>query len=147
MQTATRDLALTHCRARSVVGLGLMVVPGLLGRAWLGRGGGTPATRAGLRMMGARDVVLGVGALTATKEGSHGPEWLGMAAVADAVDAVVCLVTPKLGWRARVVGLVAAASALLGLRLARDLADEREAARLAEEQAVLDEAAAISAAS
>lgn len=142
MQTATRDLAITLTRARAILGLGLLVVPGVLGRAWLGRGGGAPATRAGLRMTGARDVVLGVGALTAIKEGAHGPEWMSMAAVADGVDAAVCLVSPGIGWRARIVGLVAGASAVLGLRLARDLADEREAARLAEEQAVLAASAA-----
>lgn len=137
MQTATRDLAITLTRARAILGLGLLVIPGALGRAWLGRAGGAPATRAGLRMLGARDAVLGVGTLTAIKEGAHGPEWMSMAAVADGVDAAVCLVSPGIPKRTRIVGLIAAASAVLGLRLARDLADEREAARLAEEQALL----------
>lgn len=141
MQTATRDLAITFNRARAILGLGLLLVPGALGRAWLGRGSGAPAARAGLRMMGARDVVLGVGGLTAIKEGAHGPEWMSMAAVADGVDAAVCLVSPGIPKRARVVGLIAAAAAVLGLRLARDLADEREAARLAEEQALAASAA------
>lgn len=143
MQTATRDLAMTFTRARAILGLGLLLVPGALGRAWLGRGSGAPAARAGLRMMGARDIVLGVGGITAIKEGAHGPEWMSMAAVADGFDAAVCLVSPGIPKRARIVGLIAAASAVLGLRLARDLADEREAERLADDQAPLAGAAGI----
>lgn len=131
MEQDLRSTALVFTRTRAVAGLALLVAPATSARSWLGSGAAGPAPRALARMMGARDVVLGVGSLSAIKEGSHGPEWLGMAAVADAVDAAVCLFSPRLGWRARVVGVVAALSAGFGLKLARDLADERDAAAAA----------------
>lgn len=128
MDQDPRSIAIVFTRARAVVGLTLMAVPGSAGRAWLGSGAAGPAARAVTRMLGSRDVVLGVGSLNAIKEGRHGPEWLGMSAIADGVDAAVCLFAPKLGWRARVVGVVAALSAGFGLKMARDLADRRNAA-------------------
>ena len=127
MEKDPGSVALVFTRVRAVVGLALLVAPGASGRAWLGSGAGSAAARAVTRMLGSRDVVLGIGSLSAIKEGRHGPEWLGMAAIADGVDAAVCLFAPKLGWRARVVGVVAAMSAGFGLKLARDLADRRDA--------------------
>ncbi|GIU90246.1 MAG: hypothetical protein KatS3mg010_1345 [Acidimicrobiia bacterium] len=50
-------------------------------------------------MMGARDVVLGLGALTAVKERTQDAEWLAMGAVADAVDAAVSLAAPGISRR------------------------------------------------
>ncbi len=128
MEQDLRSTALVFTRTRAVAGLALLVAPATSARSWLGAGATGPTTRAVARMMGARDVVLGIGSLSAIKEGSHGPEWLGMSAIADGVDAAVCLFSPKLGWHARVVGVVAALSAGFGLKLARDLADERTAA-------------------
>jgi len=136
MEEDPRNIAIVFTRARAVVGLALMAAPGWAGRAWLGAGAAGPAARAVTRMLGSRDVVLGVGSLSAIKEGRHGPEWLGMSAVADGVDAAVCLFAPKLGWRARIVGVVAALSAGFGLKLARDIADRRDAASDAASAAV-----------
>lgn len=131
MEQDPRRIAVVFTRVRAVVGLALVVAPGAAGRAWLGADATSAAARAVTRMLGSRDVVLGIGSLTAVKEGRHGSEWLGMSAVADAADAAVCLFAPKLGWRARVVGVVAALSAGFGLKLARDIADRRDAAAAA----------------
>ncbi len=50
-----------------------------------------------------------------------------MSAFVDAIDALVLLATPGLPVRARLLGVVAAGSAVAGLVAARSLADERAA--------------------
>jgi hypothetical protein len=52
-------------------------------------------------------------------------EWVGMGAVADAVDGVVSLATPGLTPQARLVSLVGGGAAAVGLLASRRLADER----------------------
>jgi hypothetical protein len=130
-----RQLALALGRARAVVGLVMVVFPGLAGGLWLGRGAREPVGRAAMRMLGARDLVLGVGAITTVKEDTAGPEWLGMGAVADGVDAITMLVTPGLPKRARLSVVVPAAAAVLGIRCAKALAAERDRAALAADAA------------
>ena len=118
--------ALILARSRAVVGLILVVLPGLA--SWLWFGESSARTRALLRMVGARDLVLGVGALTSVKEQTQDAEWVGMGAIADAVDGIVTLTVPGIPMRGRLVGPVALGSALIGIRTARELADAREAA-------------------
>ncbi|HUI48678.1 MAG TPA: hypothetical protein VL119_08275 [Acidimicrobiia bacterium] len=120
-----RRVALILARARAVNGLVLLVLPGLVGRVLFGRAGAQPTTRALLRIVGVRDLVLGVGAITTLKEGTMDAEWVGMGAVADAVDGVVSLVTPGLLLRSRVVSFAGGGAAAIGLLAARALADER----------------------
>ena len=50
-----------------------------------------------------------------------------MGRIADAVDGFVTLTTPGLALRSRLVAPTALASGVLGLKLARDLADARKA--------------------
>jgi hypothetical protein len=125
MDLDTRTSALVIARSRAVVGLVLLCVPGLAARLWLGES--SPRIRALLRMVGVRDLILGVGALTTVKERTQDAEWIGMGAVADAVDGLVSLTTSRLPLRGRLVGPTALGSAALGIKLARDLADAREA--------------------
>src|SRR5262245_52169428 len=105
-----RRVALVIARARAVNGLVLLILPGIVGRLLFGKAGSQPTTRALLRLVGVRDLVLGVGAITTLKEQTMDAEWVGMGAVADAVDGVVSLVTPGLGPRARVVSLIGGAA-------------------------------------
>ena len=118
--------ALVLARGRAVVGLILVLLPGLA--AWLWFGESSAHTRALLRMVGVRDLVLGVGALTSVKEHTQDAEWIGMGAVADAVDGIVTLTMPGMARRGRLVGPVALGSAVIGIKAARELADAREAA-------------------
>ena len=124
MDLDTRTTALVVGRARAIAGLVLLLVPGVAARLWLGES--SPRMRALLRMVGIRDLILGVGALTTTKERTQDAEWVGMGAVADAVDGLVTLTTPGLPIRGRLVGPISLGSAVLGIKIARDLADERE---------------------
>jgi hypothetical protein len=122
-----RRYALLLARARASIGLNLLLFPTLSTR--LGIGTPTPTSNVALRMAGLRDVALGLGAVNEIREGDRGPEWLGWGAVADGVDALVLLATPGLPKRARLGGLLAGAAAIVGMRLAWLLADERAAPR------------------
>ena len=128
MDLETRKTALVLARCRAVMGMVLVFLPGLV--AWLWCGESSPRTRALLRMVGVRDLVLGVGALTSVKERTQDAEWVGMGAIADAVDGVVTLTVPGIPLRGRLVGPAAIGSSLLGIKIARELADAREAAPL-----------------
>jgi len=126
MDLDTRTTALVLGRSRAVIGLVLVFLPGLAARLWFGEN--SARTRALLRMVGVRDLILGVGALTSVKEGTQDAEWIGMGALVDAVDGFVTLTAPGIPRRGRLVGPAALGSAALGLKLARDLADARETA-------------------
>jgi hypothetical protein len=126
----SRTTALALARTRAAIGLVLLFVPGLAARLWLGET--SPRIRALLRMVGVRDLILGVGALTTVKERTHDAEWVGMGAIADAVDGLVTLTTPRLPLRSRLVGPTALGAAVLGMKVARDLADSRELASVSE---------------
>jgi hypothetical protein len=125
MDDDQRRIALIIARARAVNGLVTLILPGVVGRILFGRAGEQPTTRALLRLVGVRDLVLGVGAITTLKEGTMDAEWVGMGAVADAVDGIVSLVTPGLARRSRFVSLVGGAAAAIGLSASRALADAR----------------------
>jgi hypothetical protein len=125
-----RRVALAIARGRAVNGLVMLVAPGVVGRALFGAAGRQPTTRALLRLVGIRDLVLGIGAITTLKEHTMDAEWVGMGAVADAVDGVVSLVTPGLTLRSRSVTLIGGGAAAAGMLAARALADERVARKL-----------------
>jgi hypothetical protein len=128
MDFEPRQTALILARSRAVVGLTLVLLPGLAGWLWFGES--SARTRALLRMVGVRDLVLGVGALTSVKEHTQDAEWVGMGAIADAVDGIVTLTVPGLPMRGRLVGPAALGSAVIGIQTARALADAREAAAI-----------------
>src|SRR5262245_34078248 len=119
----TRRAALYFARGRSLLGLGLTLLPGAATK--IGVGTPNPPARALMRMVGVRDLAIGLGAVAGVREGIQAPEWLGWGAVADGVDALALLLTPGLPKRARLSGLVAAGGAVAGMKLAWDLADQR----------------------
>jgi hypothetical protein len=61
------------------------------------------------------------------KEQTQDAEWVGMGGVADAVDGLVSLTAPGLPARGRLVGPAALGSAVISVKIARDLADARTA--------------------
>jgi hypothetical protein len=120
-----RRVALVLARARAVNGLVMLVLPGAVGWVVFGKAGREPTARALLRLVGIRDLVLGIGAITTLKEQTMDAEWVGMGAAADAVDGLVSLVTPGLTARARVVSLIGGGAAAVGLLASRKIADAR----------------------
>jgi hypothetical protein len=125
MELNLRQAALIIARGRAVNGLVMLALPGVFGTALLGRKATTPALRATLRLMGARELVLGVGAITTVKEHTMDAEWVGMGAVVDAIDGAVMLTAPGIAPRARLASIIGATSATIGLLAAREMADER----------------------
>jgi hypothetical protein len=132
MDVDHRQVALGIARARAINGLFLLILPGLAGRTFLGKDVNQPVVKALLRLLGVRDLVLGVGAITTLKEKTMDAEWVGVGAVCDAVDAAVMLSMPGLGWRARFTSLAGVSSAATGLMAARALADARDTVDVAE---------------
>jgi hypothetical protein len=125
MDPQRRLVALWVCRLRALLGLKLVLFPRLITKVGLGTP--TPVSTAVVRMVGVRDLAIGLGGVAGVREGTQAPEWMGWGAAADGVDALALLVTPGLPKRARLVGLLAAGSAVVGMRLAWELADERAA--------------------
>ena len=119
-----RRVALYVSRTRVGLGLVMLVAPRLAFGPLYGPGASTPAGAALGRMMGAREAALGAGAAIAAGERHGSANWMSMVALADGVDAVVNLTSRRLGWRGRVVGVVAAASSAAHLVFAKRLASE-----------------------
>jgi hypothetical protein len=100
-----------------------LLVPEFVGRTMTGRDGSEGGTRLFARMVGARDLGLGLGLLVALERGAPVRGWLEASAVVDGDDAAACLlgrhhIRPSVFPAA--VGL-AAAGALLSAWLARQL--------------------------
>ena len=86
-----RDLAVSLARARIAIGVVSLVAPGFVGRAMTGRAGSEGGTRLFARMVGARDLGLGLGVVIALDRGAPVRGWLEASAVVDGIDAAACL--------------------------------------------------------
>jgi hypothetical protein len=85
-----RGLATSLARGRIAIGAAALAAPGLAGRVMFGRDGSRPGVRALARMLGGRDLVLGLGVIIALDRGAPVRGWLEACAVADTVDLVAC---------------------------------------------------------
>jgi hypothetical protein len=118
-----RDLAVSLAGGRIAIGVVSLLAPGLVSSTMTGRDGSGGGTRLFVRMVGARDLGLGLGLLVALNRGAPVRGWLETSAVVDGIDAAACLlarhhIRPTVFPGA--VGL-AAAGALLSAGLARQL--------------------------
>lgn len=114
----TRRLATMNASARCVLGIALLAAP-RLARGWLGSDVHNPAGLALTRMLGARDLALGGGALVALRAGRDVRPWMVGAAGADLVDAVAARSTgggrrTDLATLAALAGAASAAAGALG---------------------------------
>jgi hypothetical protein len=118
-----RNLAVGLARGRIAIGVASLLAPEFVARTMTGPGESTGGTRLFARMVGARDLGLGLGVLVALDRGAPVRGWLEASAVVDGIDAAACLLA-RHHIRTRVlpgaVGL-AAAGALLSTWLARQL--------------------------
>ena len=118
-----RDLAIGLAGGRIAIGVVSLVAPGLVGRAMTNRDGSEGGTRLFARMVGARDLGLGLGLLIALNRGAPVRGWLEASAVVDGIDATACLFARdhiRTSVFPGAVGL-ATAGALLSARLAPQL--------------------------
>ena len=118
-----RELATAMARGRIALGAAAIAAPGVAGRVMFGRDGSHPGVKAFARMLGGRDLVLGLGVVIALDRGAPVRGWLEACAVADTVDLVACTVAREEIPRATYVNTVAlaGAAALAGLWLSRRL--------------------------
>lgn len=120
--TDTKTAIAALAGLRALLGAALLVAPGRVGRPWFGESvTGNRAARAALRSLGARDALLGVGALLALREDAPVRGWLEAGAAADASDLLASLAgggaLPLTG--RRLVPVMSASAAALGGWLAR----------------------------
>jgi hypothetical protein len=118
-----RDLAVSLAGGRVAIGVVALLAPGFVGRTVTGHDGSDGGTRLFARMVGARDLGLGLGLLIALNRGAPVRGWLEASAVVDGIDAGACLLARdhiRTSVFPGVVGL-AAAGALLSARLALQL--------------------------
>ena len=116
-----RDLAVGLAGGRIAIGVASLLAPGLVGRTMTGRDGSAGGTRLFARMVGARDLGLGLGVLAALDRGAPVRGWLEASAVVDGIDAAACLLARhhiRPGVLPGAAGL-AAAGALLSAWLSR----------------------------
>jgi len=118
-----RDLAVSLAGGRIAIGVGSLLAPALVARTMTGSGHARGGTRLFARMVGARDLGLGLGLLIALDRGAPVRGWLEASALVDASDAAACLLARdhiRTSVFPGAVGL-AAAGALVSARLARQL--------------------------
>ena len=118
-----RDLAVGLAGGRIALGVMSLLAPGLVSRTMTGHDGAMSGAPLLARMVGARDLGLGLGVLLALDRGAPVRGWLEASAVVDGIDALACLLA-RHDLRTRVfpaaVGL-ATAGALVSGWLAREL--------------------------
>jgi hypothetical protein len=123
MQPRSITLALALARTRLAIGAAALVAPGLLGRAMWRREGADPAARMFGRMLGGRDIALGLGVVIAIDRGAPVRGWLEAGALADGVDFLSAVAARRELSSGVLTGTAASAggAALLGLWLSRKL--------------------------
>jgi hypothetical protein len=84
--TAARSLARSLAIGRVVFGVGALVAPRVIGRAWVGPHADNPGPAVLARGLGIRDIVLGMIALHTVDHPEVGPRWQRTLAVCDLVD-------------------------------------------------------------
>jgi hypothetical protein len=116
-------LAIALARGRMAVGAAAIAAPGLATRVMGDRQGVAGIAPVFARMLGARDIALGLGTVIALDRGKPVRGWLEAAALADAADSIASMLGREklspIAFKASAV--LAAASAGVGMFLARRL--------------------------
>lgn len=110
-----RQLVIGYSGLRIAYALGLLAAPGRTARPWLGADAGRPGGAIALRGLGARDLALAVGALSAVVSGGSARPWLAACAAGDAVDLTATLVADRESLPRRAKPGTAAAAGGFGL--------------------------------
>lgn len=116
-------LAMSVGRCRIAIGIAVIALPDVAVRAIASDAKADGLAPALLRMLGARDIALGLGTIVALDHGAPVRGWLEGGALSDTMDCVASVIARERLTR-RALGAMAggaAASALLGIALARRL--------------------------
>jgi hypothetical protein len=119
----TRDAAVALARGRIAIGVAALAAPKLAGRVMLGRSGSAAGASVFARMLGGRDIALGLGVVIALDRGAPVRGWLEAGALADGVDLAAALLAREEIPRASLVNAIvlATAGAVTGIVLSRRL--------------------------
>jgi hypothetical protein len=121
MDDVTRGAVRSLALGRMAIGAACLLVPGLVGRGWIGPAASGRGVKALVRALGVRDVVVGLGTLITLDDDRPVAHWLWFGAACDAVDAAATLLAagaiPKRSLLS--VGVMAGSGAVLGARLAQ----------------------------
>jgi hypothetical protein len=90
-----RDVAVGLAVGRIAVGVASLVAPGVVGRAMMGSEGDSGGMRCLFRVVGARDLALGIGVVAALDRRAPVGGWLRASAVADGLDAAGTLLARR----------------------------------------------------
>lgn len=115
---------------RVAVGISALLLPGLVGRLFLGKQLAEAAGgRAAVRTIGARDLALGIGLLIAEQRVKPVRGWVEAGVVVDVLDSAVAVVAaPGVPLLNRVlIALMGAGTALVGATAANRLSERDEA--------------------
>ncbi len=93
MTTPTKVTALVAL-GRLAFGAGLIAAPARVAAGWIGKDAERPAAQVAIRGLGARDVALSAGALTALGDTDQLRRWVLAAAACDLGDVAIALATP-----------------------------------------------------
>jgi hypothetical protein len=117
------DIAVDLGRGRIAIGVISLLAPQLVGRVITGAEPSGAGTTLFARMVGARDIGLGLGLLIALDRGASVRGWLEASAVVDGFDAAACLLARDHVRTSLVPGItgLAASGALLSAWLSRQL--------------------------
>lgn len=118
-----RDIAVAIARGRIALGASALLAPGLAGRLMFGRDASGSGPRLLARMIGGRDIALGLGVVIALDRGAPVRGWLEASALADSVDLASTLIVGDEIPRGTYVSIVASAvgAALAQIWLSRQL--------------------------
>ena len=118
-----KDAATAIARGRIAIGAAALAAPGPGGRVMFGRDGAGAGIKTLIRMLGGRDLVLGLGVVIALDRGAPVRGWLEAGAVADTVDLVACVLARDEMPRSAYLNTLALAggAAIAGLWLSRRL--------------------------
>jgi hypothetical protein len=118
-----RKLAMGYAVGRVALGAALLAAPRAVAGPWVGDDARRDGVQVTARAIGARDVGIGLGQLTAARRGFGAASWLRAGALADAVDCLATLQRRDALPLAGVVGVaaMAAAGAALGAYLQSEL--------------------------
>ncbi|HEX3688460.1 MAG TPA: hypothetical protein VHV28_02145 [Solirubrobacteraceae bacterium] len=116
-------LAMTVARCRIALGVAAVVTPRLASRVMSGRPASDAIAPLFMRMLGARDVALGLGTVIALDRGAPVRGWVEGSALADTADCIACVLARKdmAPVAFRISAGAGGASAILGALLSRRL--------------------------
>lgn len=125
LQQAVRALAWNHAITRTTLATGLLASPSTVGRSWLGDGIDTGGGDVALRALAIRDLVIGVGTLSALRSGAPVRRWFQLGVAVECVElAAIRRRKKELGPAADKWTAVTALGAIGGAVIALALRDE-----------------------